>query len=390
MKEKKYYDNDGNLITEASIIALLEQQERIPDDLRFPFMTNRISGGKEPERMQWLASYTVFRLANNSSQESDIRAYLSENGIDNSDLINRFRGALLGLAIGDALGTTLEFQPKGSFAPISEMIGGGPFNLKPGYWTDDTSMMYCLAHSLVRRKGFDAEDQMKLYCKWWHDGIFSSTGSCFDIGNTVKQSLTIFERTGEPFSGSTRADSAGNGSLMRLAPIPLFFHDDFSKAVHYGGQSSKTTHGAIEAVDACRYMSALIWGALNGVSKHDLLDGVYEAEEGYWSKHSLCESISKMIKSGEFKNKSADEIRASGYVMHSLEAALWAFYHSDSYKEGALMAVNLGEDADTTGAIYGQLAGAYYGEYKLPFEWVRKLKDYHVFYLKAEELKQVV
>jgi ADP-ribosyl-[dinitrogen reductase] hydrolase len=134
----------------------------------------------------------------------------------------RYRGALLGLAAGDALGTTLEFKPPGTFAPLADMIGGGPFHLKPGEWTDDTSMALCLAESLIEKRDFDAKDQMDRYCRWHEEGYLSSNGTCFDIGNTVAGALATYRRTGNPFSGSESPDTAGNGSLMRLAPVPLF------------------------------------------------------------------------------------------------------------------------------------------------------------------------
>src|SRR5512135_1536275 len=125
--------------------------------------------------------------------------------------IESYRGCLLGLAVGDATGTALEFKSPGSFKPITDMVGGGPFGLKPGQWTDDTSMALCLATSLVECAGFDPLDQMQRYCRWEQDGYLSSTGRCFDIGNTVRQALHQFRQTGEPFSGSTHPQSAGNG-----------------------------------------------------------------------------------------------------------------------------------------------------------------------------------
>ncbi|HEY9659275.1 MAG TPA: ADP-ribosylglycohydrolase family protein, partial [Allocoleopsis sp.] len=131
----------------------------------------------------------------------------------------RFRGCLLGLAAGDAVGTTVEFQRRGSFSPVTDMVGGGPFRLQPGQWTDDTSMALCLATSLVEVGAFDAIDQMNRYCNWYQNGYLSSTGDCFDIGNTVRQALHQYKTSGNPFSGSTHANSAGNGCLMRLAPI---------------------------------------------------------------------------------------------------------------------------------------------------------------------------
>ena len=173
-------------------------------------------------------------------------------------LRDRYHGALLGLAAGDALGTTLEFQPPGMFALLTDMVGGGPFNLQPGQWTDDTSMALCLAESLVRSQGFDPKDQMERYVRWWRDGYMSCTGQCFDIGMTCRAALTAYRKTGNPFAGSTDPRSAGNGSLMRLAPISMAYRANRELAVHYAAESSRTTHGAPAALDACRYYAALI------------------------------------------------------------------------------------------------------------------------------------
>jgi len=383
-------DDDGQPITSPVILAMIERRRKISNDLRFPHMTNKFSGSREPERMEWLSNYCVYRIAVPEPSDAQCKEYYQRINVDCEDDINRFRGALLGLAMGDALGTTLEFMAPGSFAPISDIVGGGPFDLDAGQWTDDTSMMYCLAHSLVRTKKCDLDDQMTLYCRWWQDGVFSVNGKCFDIGNTVQAALQRYQRTGEPKSGDTAPMSAGNGSLMRLAPIPIRYYDSFTDAVEYAALSSITTHAAIEAVDACRYFSGLMWGALHGVSKEKLLDGIYSPIEKYWDENPLCQSITDMIVNAEYKTKEASQIRASGYVMHSLEAVLWAFYRTDDFESGALDAVNLGEDADTTGAIYGQLAGAYYGERLMPYKWTKKISRFHVFYLKAEELKEVM
>jgi ADP-ribosyl-[dinitrogen reductase] hydrolase len=286
----------------------------------------------------------------------------------------RYRGALLGLAAGDALGTTLEFKPPGTFAPLADMIGGGPFHLKPGEWTDDTSMALCLAESLVEKNGFDAKDQMDRYCSWYERGHLSSTGRCFDIGNTVRSALETYRRTGNPFSGSESPDTAGNGSLMRLAPVPLFFASDPKQAIHYASESSRTTHGTKAAVDACRYFAGLLVGALRGKPKSELLSPYFNPtdEPSFWNENSLDPKIAA-IASGSFKKKEPPEIKGTGYVVDSLEAALWAFERSNSFREGALLAVNLGDDADTTGAIYGQIAGAFYGADGIPPEWKAKL-----------------
>jgi ADP-ribosylglycohydrolase len=284
-----------------------------------------------------------------------------------------FFRTMLGLAVGDALGAAVEFKPPGSFPPVTGMRGGGPFGLKAGQWTDDTSMALCLAESLIARKGFDAKDQMSRYLRWYREGHHSSTGRCFDIGNTTRAALEAFERTGDPFSGPTDPDTAGNGSLMRLAPLPLFFSRVPEKAIELAGESSRTTHGARAAVDACRYFAGLLVGCGVGASKEQLLSVRYCPVPGFWETHPLCPEVDAVAR-GSWRGKSAQDLPASGYVVDTLEAALWAFATADNFKDGCLKAVNLGNDADTTGAVYGQLAGAFYlDKASVPEEWVDQL-----------------
>lgn len=284
------------------------------------------------------------------------------------EIRDRYRGALLGLAAGDALGTTLEFKRPGTFEPITDIVGGGPFNLKPGQWTDDTSMALCLAESLIECQGFDPVDQLTRYCRWYREGHLSSTGRWFDIGNTTRAALERFEQIGEPFPGSTDPKTAGNGSLMRLAPVALAFSSDPTAAIMMAGQSSRTTHGAREAVDACRYFAGLLLGALQGRPKDALLSANFCPVPGLWTKAPLAPKIAG-VAAGSFKAKNPPTIRGTGYVVDCLEAALWAFHCGETFRDGALLAVNLGDDADTTGAVYGQLAGAYYGEQGIPDSW---------------------
>ena len=288
--------------------------------------------------------------------------------------LDRYLGCLLGLAAGDALGTTLEFKSPGTFEPITDMVGGGPFQLEAGQWTDDTSLALCLAESLIECGGFDARDQMERYVRWWREGHLSPTGHCFDIGGTVSTALGKFLSYGDPYAGSTHPHSAGNGSLMRLAPVPMCYAADSGQAIERSSESSRTTHGAPTCIDACRYMGALIVGALTGASRDELLSERYAppGADGVWEREPLCEEIDA-IADGSFKEKDPPDIRGKGYVVDSLEAALWAFHHSDSFEDGALAAVNLGDDADTTGAVYGQLAGAFYGVSRIPERWLVKL-----------------
>jgi ADP-ribosyl-[dinitrogen reductase] hydrolase len=282
-----------------------------------------------------------------------------------TDLTGRFKGCLLGLACGDAVGTTVEFQPPGSFPPVTDMVGGGPFHLKAGQWTDDTSMALCLAASLIECGEFNALDQMQRYCAWRAEGYMSSTGRCFDIGNTVSHALGEFIGSGNPYSGSTHEHSAGNGSIMRLAPVPMFYYPNINDAVYYSGESSRTTHGAQECVEACRLFASMIHKALDGKNKQQIL---FENDVDSYRRAKI-----QKIARGEYKNKGYKEIRGSGYVIDSLEAALWCFLNSDNFKDAILLAVNLGDDADTTAAVCGQIAGAFYGVEDFPDNWLNTL-----------------
>lgn len=281
------------------------------------------------------------------------------------ELRERFRGCLLGLASGDAVGTSVEFRPRGQFEPLTDMLGGGYFELEPGQWTDDTSMALCLARSLLSRQQFDPHDQMRRYCRWHNDGYLSSTGKAFDIGRATKDALLRFQSTGEPFAGSSDPHSAGNGSIMRLAPIPLFFFPDLQRIEHYAAESSKTTHGATECIDACRLLARVVGRALLGASKLDTL----LADADSFSGSPAIEQIAR----GEYLGRSLDDVRGTGYVVHSLESALYCFRHTSNFRDAVLMAANLGDDADTTAAVCGQVAGAFYGAEAIPASWRARL-----------------
>ena len=299
--------------------------------------------------------------------------------------LDRYRGCLLGLAAGDALGTTLEFQDPGTFAPLTDIVGGGPFDLRPGEWTDDTSMALCLAESLVTCREFDPIHQLETYVRWRRDGHLSVKGRCFDIGITTARALGRFEQTRQQYPGSTDPGAAGNGSLMRLAPAPLAFAHSPELAINLAGDSSRTTHGAKECVDACRYFAGLLLAAVNGLSKDAILNNEYEPAVRCFLGEPLAPTVAE-IAGGSFKRRSPPEIRGSGYVIHTLEAALWAFHTTDNFRDGALRVVNLGEDADTTGVVYGQIAGAFYGEDGIPAEWRAKLAMRELIEQRAGEL----
>ena len=279
------------------------------------------------------------------------------------NLIDNFRGALLGLACGDAVGTTVEFKPRGSFTPLADMVGGGPFNLQLGQWTDDTSMAMCLAESLVRCDAFDVRDQMTRYANWYRHGYWSATGECFDIGMATRAAIDQFLLSGQPLAGNDDPRSAGNGSIMRLAPVVLRYAGT-AELPAMAEQSSRTTHAARECLDACRLLAAATERALAGQPRQAVLDLRDIPVHG--------ERL-QQIAAGGYQQAGREQIRGSGYVVDSLEAAFWCFHQHDNFEGAVLEAANLGDDADTTAAVVGQLAGAFHGARGIPAHWLQVL-----------------
>jgi len=295
------------------------------------------------------------------------------------DLKSRYRGSILGMASGDAMGSAFEFISRDEVPEIIEdMAGGGCFDWKPGQWTDDTAMAVCLGASLINCRGFDLKDQIERYCQWYQNSFDIRTalglekdgngsGSiipCRDIGNTTREALDNYLYSGDPESGSSDPMTSGNGSIMRLAPVPLFYRKDPAMAVEFGGRSSLTTHGSAECIDACRLLSAVIVKALKGLSKKDIL----AVDPSIFSSPKIA-----MTAKGGYQIKTMDQIKGSGYVAESLEAALWCFYTTDTFETAIIQAIRLGDDTDTTAAITGQIAGAYYGAGSIPQKWLSKL-----------------
>ena len=260
--------------------------------------------------------------------------------------LNAAQGMLLGLAVGDAVGTTVEFSARGSFEPVSDMIGGGPFQLEPGQWTDDTSMAICLANSLIHRQAWDPRDCMNRFVNWRDTGYASCTGSCFDIGLTTSSALNRFLRDGDPYAGSKDPASSGNGGIMRLAPAVIALPDDQDAAVACAILQSRTTHASAECLELAAGLAKILHSGELGAGGLDVQ---------------------------EISNRVEDQIKSSGYVRHTLEAAVWSVATTDTFGSAILRAVNLGDDADTVGAVTGQIAGRIYGINAIPTNWLSKL-----------------
>jgi ADP-ribosyl-[dinitrogen reductase] hydrolase len=281
---------------------------------------------------------------------------------------NNAVGALIGLACGDALGTTLEFEVRDNRVTIDDIVGGGAFKLKAGQWTDDTSMALCLTESLLFSKGFDPNDQMERYCKWMRHGYLSSNGRCFDIGITCSNAIKRYLHIQEPYAGSKEKHHSGNGSIMRLAPIPIYYRDmGIEDVIKYSELSSKTTHGSDECIESCKLLGTIIYKGLMGETKDEMLFKLPMELLNFKEEKiiRICE--------GDYLKLTYEDLPNSGYVITTLISALWCFYNSDNFKDAVVLAANLAGDSDTIAAVCGQIAGSYYGVEGIPENWVKIL-----------------
>jgi ADP-ribosyl-[dinitrogen reductase] hydrolase len=285
-----------------------------------------------------------------------------ERSMSGSPITDRALGCLLGLAAGDAVGTTLEFAARDSLPLLTDMVGGGPFELQPGEWTDDTSMALCLAESLIARDGLDRQDLMERFVRWWRHGENSHNGRCFDIGITTREALHRFLATGDPVAGSVDPMKAGNGSIMRLAPVALRWAGSREQAIAAARAQSVTTHAAPAAVEACAFLAELLTDAIATGSKEAVL-----------RRRAASEPSIAAVGAGSWRGKERHQIRSSGYVVHTLEAALWCIDRSDEFAQAVLLAANLADDADTVAAVTGQIAGALWGLTGIPRDWLDRL-----------------
>lgn len=301
--------------------------------------------------------------------------YTLKQRISDVEALDKAKGLLMGLAVGDAVGTTLEFQARDS-SHIYDMVGGGPFNLKAGEWTDDTSMALCLAETYIEKNCCDMDFFREKLISWYKTGHNSSNGVCFDIGNTTRYALEQVIKHGPDWLGNNSPETAGNAALIRHAPVAIFRRKYFIDGWRDASIQSMSTHCAPESIDCCQYINVILHYLLNGFGKN----------EGF-SPHKIPFLVRVLIiNAGEYKEKHRDQIRSSGYVIDTLEAALWAVWHTDNFKDAILLAANLADDADSVAATAGQLAGALYGLSGIPAEWVDKIVDKDRILSMAEEL----
>ncbi len=291
------------------------------------------------------------------------------------------RGMLLGLATGDALGVPVEFESRRTLElnPVTGMLGDGSWGQPAGTWSDDTSLTIAAMESIARRGKIDYKDVAENFLRWYERGDFTAAGERFDIGNTTRSAIVRFSRRILPPTkcGATEETSNGNGSLMRILPATLYLYGkhgkiggDELKVIH---EFSALTHGHIISRMACGIYSLIAAQILSGKTIAEAFalgmndaKTFYGNEEAFGHFSRLCDE--------NFAALPEDKISAAGYVVCTLEAALWCLLNTDDYKTLALKAVNLGEDTDTTGAVAGGLAGMIYGVEEIPAEWLKTLK----------------
>ena len=302
--------------------------------------------------------------------EFNIEFYKKISG-DNKEYYDKSIGALFGLATGDALGTTLEFE----FPPEklhTEIIGGGKFQLSEGEWTDDFSMAWCITKSLLR-DGFNLKSQMDFYAKWSRFGELSSNGTCFDIGVTTSNAIKRYITLEDYIAGSKERHHAGNGSMMRLSPIPIYANS-IEEAIHQSGESSKTTHGSSECIESCQLLGGMLF---------ELINREFKSKKEFFDKFLLENAdkfnfeepkVKHLFDKSSWINLEYDDLPNSGYVIDTMISALWCFYHTDTFEDALIKVVNLAGDSDTMGAVCGQIAGAYYGYSNIPERWASKIK----------------
>jgi len=296
-------------------------------------------------------------------------------------LRERFQGALVGLAVGDALAAHTQFRKPGTFAAVGDLLGGGPFDQPRGAWTDDTAMALLLAESLLEREGFDAHDQVQRYVRWQREGYGSATGQCVGISASVARALATALYKRQPFAGSHDPEQLDKDPLSRIAPVVMYFFADAPTAVAKAAEAARLTAQAPMVLDCVRLLAAMIHLALSGKDK----SAVLQPPRDLWMSASTRPEVLALY-DGSYTHHNPPEITAGGGILQALEAALWAFQRSETFREGALLAANLGRDSDVVAAAYGQVAGAYHGVSAIPGIWRNSLMKQEVVIDTADRL----
>lgn len=296
---------------------------------------------------------------------------------------NDVKSALLGLAVGDALGVPAEFSSRSRMQrmPVTGMQTGGTWGQPIGTWSDDTSLTIAAMDSIARLKKIDGVDVMKNFVRWIDYNEFTANDDAFDCGNTTGSAINNFLNGATPETcGMDEKHSNGNGSLMRIFPAVFYAYvkattdEDALKIVHY---FSALTHAHNFSKIGCGIYFLIAAQILDGSDfKTAIQNGLEQAKEFYSQREEFADDVKvySRIFEKDFADLPEDEINSNGYVVSTLEASIWCWLNTSSYKEVVLKAVNLGGDTDTTGAVAGGMAGLAYGVHEIPSDWLKVLK----------------
>jgi ADP-ribosylglycohydrolase len=292
---------------------------------------------------------------------------------------NPVHGALFGVAIGDALGVPAEFKNREALKldPVQDFIGYKSHNQPPGTFSDDSSLTFCLAESLCN--GYDLNDLGNRFIQWLDDGYWTAGGEVFDIGMTTQRAISRLKNGTRPsLAGDFDEDANGNGSLMRIMPLLFYIRDfDIEKRYEIIKDVSSVTHGHIRSVIACFYYLEFALELLKGNDKQTAYNNtaatVYDIIVSKQIVQREIDLFAPLLKE-DITKQNIDSIPSFGYVMNTLKASMYCFMTTENYRDATLMAVNLGNDADTTAAITGGLAGLYYGFEAIPEKWRDEIK----------------
>lgn len=286
----------------------------------------------------------------------------------------KYIDGLIGFVVGDAMGVPLEFTPREELLkkPVTKMIGNGTYNLPAGTWSDDTSMMIATIDSINAKNGIDLKDIALKFSAFKNHASYTATGEVFDIGNTCRMAIDKFEENREDptLCGIDDINANGNGSLMRILPIAYYAIEKKLKEyeiLELVRQISSMTHAHEISVMGCYFYVRYVIFLLNGKDKYSAYSMAKCVDYGMF-KEGTQEVYSRLIKDDISKVK-VNDIKSTGYIVDSLEAAIWVTLKSENYKEAVIGAINLGGDTDTIGALTGALAGIVYGYDFIPEEW---------------------
>lgn len=276
--------------------------------------------------------------------------------------MDKIYSGIMGLVVGDALGVPVEFRKRDTYK-VADMIGYGTYDQPPGAWSDDSSMALATAASIARLGRIEPEDIMQNFAKWYFDAEFTPYGEVFDVGGTTREAILDY-KLGTPIDkcGGTDFRDNGNGALMRILPVALVPHTSVDVQ-----QVARLTHNHLISNSACGIYVEIAEMLLAGQSKNEV---------GQTIKDNAFCLLPEFKRLAELENLRREEIKSSGYVVDTLEAALWCWLHTDNYRDCVLSAVNLGDDTDTVAAVAGGLSGIYYGccgENGIPEEWIAKI-----------------